>query len=263
MTKIIDAISIVTWEKYWNKRELGIQAKKIEEIISKIPISVKSPQLNRSFTILANFYELSCIEIIGHLQQITGYEPVEVLQGGIKFLFSLVHPEDVNKVAACAVYYQEYIHKIPLEKRQFIKGTLNFRIKNANGKFIRVLEHVTPLDWNPQGLITHCLKHYTDISHLPFTDNIAMSFIDEGQADSPVIHTVIANSKTGCEMLKLSKRELEVLKVIANGKTTKEIADIMNLSPDTIKNHRKNMLMKTGAKNISEVLSLAFVNQIL
>ncbi len=263
MTKTINSISIDIWENYWNKRVLEDQSKKVKEVIAKIPTGEKSPQLNRCFTVLANFYELSCIEILGPFKQITGYDPAEVLKGGIKFLFSIVHPQDVDKVAACAVYYQEYIHKIPFEKRRAIKGTLNFRIKNSSGEFIRILEHVTPLDWNSKGLVTHCLKHYTDISHLPFTNSITMSFIDEGQIDSPVIHSVVVISETKCEILKLSKRELEVLKVVASGKTTKEIADLMHLSPETIKNHRKNILLKTGAKNISEVLSLAFVNHML
>lgn len=263
MNKTVEPISLNDWEKYWNSRELGIQSKKVEHIIAKIPTSVKSPQLNRSFTILANFYELTCLEVTGYLKQITGYEPDAVINGGIRFLFSLLHPEDVNKVAACAIYYQEFIHKISINKRPFIKASLNFRMKNASGEYIRILEHVTPLDLNSQGLVTHCLKHYTDITHLPFTDNVTLSFIDENLADAPVIHTVVACSPTNYEVLKLSNRELEVLKIIAIGKTTKEIADIMNLSPDTVKNHRKNMLIKTGAKNISEVLSLAFVNQIL
>lgn len=264
MLKTISAKSLNDWEKYWNARDLGIQTKKIEDLISKIPASTKSLQLNRSFTILANFHELTCLGIVGHLKVIMGYEPIEVLNGGgLKFLFNLVHPDDLNKVAACSIYYQEFIHTLALNKRSGIKASLNFRIKKANGEFIRLLEHVTPLNLNSQGLITHCFKHFTDISHLPFTDNVTMSFIDETLPDAPVIHTVIVNSDTNYEVLRLSKREIEVLKVIAQGKTTKEIADMMHLSPDTIKNHRKNMLLKTGAKNISEVLSLAFVNQIL
>jgi DNA-binding NarL/FixJ family response regulator len=47
----------------------------------------------------------------------------------------------------------------------------------------------------------------------------------------------------------LSERELEVLKHIVKGFTNKEIAEILILSPLTIKTHRTNILRKLGLKN--------------
>jgi DNA-binding NarL/FixJ family response regulator len=49
--------------------------------------------------------------------------------------------------------------------------------------------------------------------------------------------------------LKLSKRENEVLKLICNGHSNNEIADILGISRRTIEGHRSSLLSKTGAKN--------------
>ncbi|HLT06353.1 MAG TPA: response regulator transcription factor [Cyclobacteriaceae bacterium] len=53
---------------------------------------------------------------------------------------------------------------------------------------------------------------------------------------------------------KLSKREIEVLKLIADGKSNKEIAEILVLSVYTVETHRKNIHQKLGVSNSIELL---------
>ena len=55
----------------------------------------------------------------------------------------------------------------------------------------------------------------------------------------------------------LSKREKEVLQLIAAGLTTGEIADKLFTSKRTIETHRQNMLEKTKAKNTAALIKLA------
>lgn len=59
---------------------------------------------------------------------------------------------------------------------------------------------------------------------------------------------------------KLSDREKEVLKLIMQGKTSKQIADELFISKTTVDSHRSNILEKTGAKNSVELISFAFEN---
>jgi len=47
----------------------------------------------------------------------------------------------------------------------------------------------------------------------------------------------------------LSKREKEVLRMMFEGLTNKEIAEKLFISFETVKSHRKNILQKTGSKN--------------
>ena len=53
----------------------------------------------------------------------------------------------------------------------------------------------------------------------------------------------------------LTPREMEVLRLICNHMTTKEIAQELFISVDTVKYHKANMLQKTG---FSKTLDLAF-----
>lgn len=56
---------------------------------------------------------------------------------------------------------------------------------------------------------------------------------------------------------KLTSREREILQLIAEAKTSKEIASLLNLSIKTVHTHRKNIMDKLKAKNLSELTRVA------
>ncbi len=60
-----------------------------------------------------------------------------------------------------------------------------------------------------------------------------------------------------CDPTILSLREIEVVRLISEGLTTKEIASKLCLSHHTINAHRKNILKKLNAKSASEVVRFA------
>ncbi len=54
--------------------------------------------------------------------------------------------------------------------------------------------------------------------------------------------------------LKLSSRELEILQLLKDGYSNKEISQKLFLSELTVKTHRKNIMTKMGARNIADLL---------
>src|SRR5216110_1655596 len=55
----------------------------------------------------------------------------------------------------------------------------------------------------------------------------------------------------------LTEREREVLQLLAEGKSNKEVAGILNLSPYTIESHRTNLMQKLGLHNTAEIVLYA------
>jgi DNA-binding CsgD family transcriptional regulator len=53
----------------------------------------------------------------------------------------------------------------------------------------------------------------------------------------------------------LSEREFEIIKLIASGLNSREIAEKIFLSPNTINTHRRNILRKTGKATLSELIN--------
>lgn len=79
-----------------------------------------------------------------------------------------------------------------------------------------------------------------------------------------IIQNFSKNSTQRIESNKnLSDREIEVLSYICKGLTTDEIAEILHLSPKTIKSHRANLLEKTACKNTPTLILYALKNKII
>jgi DNA-binding NarL/FixJ family response regulator len=60
--------------------------------------------------------------------------------------------------------------------------------------------------------------------------------------------------------VELSGREREVLQMIAEGRSTKEIADSLFISVKTVETHRKNIMRKTGLFTVAELVKYAIRN---
>lgn len=60
-----------------------------------------------------------------------------------------------------------------------------------------------------------------------------------------------------CESTGLSEREIEVIRLIANGYTTRQIADKLYRSFHTITTHRKNIMKKLGINSTGELMVYA------
>ena len=62
---------------------------------------------------------------------------------------------------------------------------------------------------------------------------------------------------------KLTRREIDVLKLICVGLTNEEIADKLYISPKTVKSHKSHLLEKTKCKNVTTLILFALKNKIV
>ncbi|MDF2436320.1 MAG: hypothetical protein K0Q95_696 [Bacteroidota bacterium] len=60
-----------------------------------------------------------------------------------------------------------------------------------------------------------------------------------------------------CEGLNISEREMEIIKLIAEGLSNKEVADKLFLSAHTVTTHRKNIMNKLGVNNTAGLVLFA------
>ena len=61
----------------------------------------------------------------------------------------------------------------------------------------------------------------------------------------------------------LTARELEVLELLSYGYNSKDIAEKLFISPNTVEYHRKQLLRKTASRNAAELIGNAFRLKIL
>ncbi len=82
---------------------------------------------------------------------------------------------------------------------------------------------------------------------------------------------ILSNLNTGGPVTKipesirdrLTSREREIVQLLAEGKSSKEIASSLNLSVKTVETHRANLMRKLDMHNVSELVRYAVRNQII
>jgi DNA-binding NarL/FixJ family response regulator len=87
--------------------------------------------------------------------------------------------------------------------------------------------------------------------------------LEGGRFFSSQIKDVLVNTLSpaaATNEVTLTRREKDTLQLMAEGYSTKEIADRLFVSINTIETHRKNMLFKTGLRNMAHLIKWALDN---
>ena len=61
----------------------------------------------------------------------------------------------------------------------------------------------------------------------------------------------------------LSKREIEIMKLIVDGKTNKEISEVLFISQRTVEKHKGNILNKLEMKSVVDLVKFAIKNKLV
>jgi len=117
------------------------------------------------------------------------------------------------------------------------------------------LQQSVIIEHDENGKITRTLATHTDITHLKPGGKPILSFI--GLEGEPSYINVDVQKVFAVSKETLSKREKQVLALLIEGKMSKEIGEILNISKQTVDGHRKNMIAKNGLKNTAELVSNA------
>lgn len=115
------------------------------------------------------------------------------------------------------------------------------------------------------GAVAYLIKNTTpkDLIHT-INEVASKGFYYNDNVLKTIQETIVSskNSKGHLETSFLSPREIEILQLICQQKTTLEIADHLFLSPRTVEGHRNNLLLKTESRNIAGLVVYAIQNEI-
>lgn len=70
-----------------------------------------------------------------------------------------------------------------------------------------------------------------------------------------------SKSKTSAE--RLTSRQREIVQLLAEGKTSKEVATLLNVSIKTVETHRANIMKRIGCHSVSDLVVYAIRNDII
>jgi DNA-binding CsgD family transcriptional regulator len=245
------------------KRYIVSEGQKLDllRILKKNPLASGILNVGPYFLLLGNVKTWETLYVSEGCERVTGYTVEEAVIMGPQLLVAFTHPEDypvameTNRQAVAKLYEAEP------DDRPFLSCVFYHRGIHRSGKVMNIMQHIVPVAFDLQGNPYIFAIVITDITHLQIPRLPKTVLIDHKRNDYQLIEP--GEPFLEGENLHLSKRETEVLHLLADGLTTKEIAVKLGITFHTAATYRKRLLQKTGVKNTTELVNFALVQALL
>jgi DNA-binding CsgD family transcriptional regulator len=248
------------FEKYISKTEFTPE--KRDELLRNSQL-MSIMDLSPGIIWIADLKAQGYIFVSDNIKYILGYHPEEFYQHGLKktvTIFPGIHNEIIlQKIFPIMFdYFDRHCIKGDIKD---LRVSYNSLMVGADGEARWYLHQATVIQKDEEQKARLMLKLITDIHDIKQDDSITLtiSLKDKRGIYSPVF---TKRFYPNGEDRILSDREIEILNLLGEGRTSKQIASTLNLSEHTVKTHRKNMHKKLNVKNTTELLNKSIANSL-
>ena len=176
----------------------------------------------------------------------------------------LIHPDDVSHMMNSEDMVRDFLTtKIAPKHMGDYKISYAYRVKTRAG-YQLMLHQARCLTPGEQGGISKIFVVHTSMEHLMEVNNYKMSFL--GLHGLPSYVGIPAQKRfvlTDTVVHPFSDRELEIIRLLADGQSNKMIAEVLFISPETVRTHRKNILEKSRCDNSLQLVAHCIRNGIV
>lgn len=196
-------------------------------------------------------------------ENVTGYPNEEFLSRGVELFFENLHPDDLD-IILHKVFRNvtDIVNNASTDEKRKFQFQYNYRYKTKNDNYINFLEHLYVLELDENGRAALFLGNPTVIDTsevLPI--RFSAKIIRRNSVPETVLTEMFSRSKISLK--NLTSREMDILRHVSLGKTSKQISEDLHISPHTVNNHRQNLLNKLGCKTVVELTRIAFQNGLM
>lgn len=205
---------------------------------------------------ILNMKTFRSIYVSPNVEHIIDYTPEEINSQGIWQWFRNLSIKELSFQLKNAQLVNKQM-KMQEEPNPFMLSFLiNSCMKTKSGKKIRILSTNFTIDWDKKGKQKLHLFLWRDGSHLFKSDNMYVKHIF-GRNDNRSVWTYHCDKGKFTNTDLLSSREQNILSLLLEGKSSKEIGGTLGISPLTVDNHRKNMINRFQVKNTENLLEVS------
>ncbi|MDB5261756.1 MAG: hypothetical protein JWQ14_1037 [Adhaeribacter sp.] len=187
-----------------------------------------------------------------NVKEIFGYDCQQFREKGLGYFNQIMHPEDISPTWHLVKEIWECLMALPPYQRRQHKLHFSYRIIKPDSTIVKVLEQNTVLQLDDKGHITHLIGVCSDISQLENSANSKAKAIPVIQ-NFPLFKAPVNPNPAAI----LSKRELQIVKLIAAGYKSRDIAEKLFISFNTVNTHRQKIIEKTKTRNSGELIRFA------
>ncbi len=211
---------------------------------------IKLSEVTHSIVLVFDCYTNKFVFVSDNIPKLYGLDSRRLFIHGHQPVIEVIHPDDIDYGLLVRKKIYSILRSFSNEEKRNYKAIHEMRIRNTRGEYIRIIEQEQVLELDKSGNIW-----------------LMLSVIDvDASQESEIIKSHLYNFKTG-ELIfidlsdtldePLTNRELEVLRFMKKGLLSKEIAEALKVSINTVNSHRQNILQKLKANNSIEAVNFA------
>lgn len=189
-----------------------------------------------------------------------GYSSEEVLEMGYEFYLKNVSKEDLELLTLINALGFDFYDKLPqTDERKLYSISYDFHLKGKYDKPVLINHKLTPLFLTEDGFV------WKSLCIVSLSSNQNAGNVTINKQGSDILWKLNISEKVWIaeNKSKLKEKELEILRLYAQGLTINQIAEKMFVSPDTIKYYRRKIFEIFNVKNFAEALSFAIDHKMI
>lgn len=211
---------------------------------------IKLSEVTHSIVLVFDCYTNKFVFVSDNIPKLYGLDSRRLFIHGHQPVIEVIHPDDIDYGLLVRKKIYSILRSFSNEEKRNYKAIHEMRIRNIRGEYIRIIEQEQVLELDKSGNIW-----------------LMLSVIDvDASHESEITKSHLYNFKTGEQIFidlsdtldePLTNRELEVLRFMKKGLLSKEIAETLKVSINTVNSHRQNILQKLKANNSIEAVTFA------
>lgn len=226
---------------------------KIIELDAYLPYS-------STFYCITNTQDLTFEYVSKNYKSCLGLDGNELLEKGMQYFWSRIHPDDIQGWLESLNQLMKFtLTEIPVGSRKLMSYTWNYRFKNSDDQYVNIIQNTTPLEFDSEMKPIIGLAHYTVVDpRLEFPISASAKLLNSQNE----YETIYFNSFSQKLLSNgITNRELDIIRLLVLKKTSKEIAEKLNISPNTVDTHRRNILKKLNLGSTGELIGMIKMNK--
>lgn len=214
-------------------RELREQQRLLEQIMIHIPAIVMLIDPVDKVLYWAN----------RQFENLLGWPATETIPSGQTFYETLLSKDD-------RAHFDE-AYRVLSDSSQHVYKSI-CKMNSRYNEVFRFNTRISVLDRNPNGSPKRLLCVAIDITQQTETENELKALLRE-----------ITLNESDTRVGSITRRELQIIQLIAQQQSTKQIAESLHISVPTVETHRRNLLRKIEVKNTAGLIRFAAEHQLL
>jgi DNA-binding CsgD family transcriptional regulator len=201
---------------------------------------------NNQFFLVGDFLKMKIAFTSSRSIQLMGIKPEDM--DPFRFI-DATHPDDVQRHYLCRAKMSNMAKELYMSEKGAALLSTNLKLRNAAGGYSQTL-----------------FQEYLYFVSIPYKSVFILQIhtnIDWWKPAKNSFHHYVGNDMKlfrypDDDLLNIgipySQREFEIIKLIATGMSSEQIAEKLFISVNTVSTHRKNIIEKSGKHNISELI---------